>query len=153
MNEAHSNIDAVGVWFYSAATKRYLFLMRNDDKHPQCWSLPGGKVESGESLMTTMTRECQEEIGSMPEYIKIIPLEKFTSIDNKFCYHTFFCVVEEEFTPVLNSEHYGYAWIDAGTNPRPMHPGLWSTVNFQAVQSKISVVQQLYTSQKLIKCL
>jgi len=145
MNDLHNSIDAVGVWFYSVATKRYLYLMRNDVKHSQCWSLPGGKVEEGESLMTTMTRECEEEIGSMPAYKKIIPLEKFTSTDNKFCYHTFFCVVEEEFKPILNEEHYGYAWIDSVVTPRPMHPGLWATINFSEVQSKIATVQQHFT--------
>lgn len=121
--------------------------MRNDDKHPQCWGLPGGKIEDGESMMTAMERECTEELGSMPDYIKLVPLEKFTSADNKFSYHTFFCSVVGEFTPVLNDEHVGYAWIDSGTWPKPMHPGLWSTVNFDAVRSKISTIQQLYTSQ------
>ena len=48
----------------------------------------------------------------------------------------------EEFVPVLNDEHLGYAWIDSGTWPRPMHPGLWSTVNMEAVQDKILRVEQ-----------
>ena len=134
-------ISAVGVWFYSQSTNRYLYLMRNDVKHPDSWSLPGGKSESGESLLDTMTRECEEELGFMPGYIKLIPLEKFTSADNIFEYNTFFAVVEKEFTPVLNDEHSGYAWIAAGTWPRPLHPGLWSTINFEAVQSKISTIQ------------
>lgn len=143
----NSLINAVGIWFYSVATQRYLYLMRNDPKHPQCWGLPGGKIEDGESMMTAMTRECEEELGSMPAYIKLVPLEKFTSTDNGFSYHTFFCSVADEFTPILNDEHVGYAWIDSGTWPKPMHPGLWSTVNFDAVRSKISTIQQLYTSQ------
>jgi 8-oxo-dGTP pyrophosphatase MutT (NUDIX family) len=143
----NSIINAVGIWFYSVATQRYLYLMRNDPKHPQCWGLPGGKIEDGESMMTAMERECTEELGSMPDYIKLVPLEKFTSADNGFSYHTFFCSVAGEFTPVLNDEHVGYAWIDSGTWPKPMHPGLWSTVNFDAVRSKISTIQQLYTSQ------
>jgi 8-oxo-dGTP pyrophosphatase MutT (NUDIX family) len=142
-----NSVNAVGVWFYSVATQRYLYLMRNDPKHPQCWGLPGGKIEDGESMITAMERECTEELGSMPGYIKLVPLEKFTSVDHGFSYHTFFCSVASEFTPVLNDEHVGYAWIDSGTWPKPMHPGLWSTVNFDAVRSKISTIQQLYTSQ------
>jgi predicted DNA-binding transcriptional regulator AlpA len=47
-----------------------------------------------------------------------------------------------EFTPRLNHEHLGYAWIDAGTFPRPMHPGLWNTINIDAVQQKILRVEQ-----------
>jgi 8-oxo-dGTP pyrophosphatase MutT (NUDIX family) len=134
-------ISAVGIWFYSQSTNRYLYLLRNDLKHPDCWSLAGGKIEAGESIMAAMVRECEEELGSMPEYIKLMPLEKFTSADNGFVYHTFFCVVENEFRPVLNNEHKGYAWLESGSWPKPLHGGLWSTINFEAVQSKIAVIQ------------
>jgi 8-oxo-dGTP pyrophosphatase MutT (NUDIX family) len=141
-NHLTTSVNAVGVWFYSQATKRYLYLMRDDSKHPDSWGLPGGKMEAGESLMAAMVRECEEEIGAMPMYVKLIPLEKFTSADNKFTYHTFFCVVNSEFIPRLNNEHLGYAWITHGTNPKPMHPGLWSTVNFSAVKNKVEIIQE-----------
>ena len=137
-----SAVNAVGVWFYAVATGRYLYLMRNDPKHPDTWGLPGGRIEAGETLIQTIERECQEELGSMPEYLRLVPLEKFTTADHVFAYHTFFCIVKEEFVPVLNHEHQGYAWIQSGTWPRPMHPGLWSTVNFDAVQNKISAMEQ-----------
>jgi 8-oxo-dGTP pyrophosphatase MutT (NUDIX family) len=141
-------INAVGVWFYSKSTNRYLYLMRNDPKHPECWSLAGGKQELGESLLETLNRECREELGIMPNYIKLIPLEKFTSADNGFVYNTFFCVIAHEFIPVLNNEHIGYAWVNSGIWPKPLHPGLWSTVNFEAVQHKIAIIQeQFQTSQ------
>ena len=143
-----SIIKAVGVWFYAVNTRRYLYLMRNDSKHPGSWGLPGGRVEFGETLMTAIVRECEEEIGSMPDYVRMMPLEKFTTIDAGFEYHTFFCIVNQEFRPTLNYEHIGYAWIDSGTWPKPMHPGLWSTVNFEAVQNKILTIESsVYTSQ------
>ena len=104
--------------------------------------LPGGKVETGETLLGAMERECIEELGSMPEYQRLVPLEKFTSSDGQFEYNTWVCVVADEFVPVLNDEHLGYAWIDRGQWPRPMHPGLWSTVNIEAVQSKIDTVER-----------
>jgi 8-oxo-dGTP pyrophosphatase MutT (NUDIX family) len=132
----------VGVWFRSSATGRYLYLLRNDTRHPGSWGLPGGKVETGETLLGSMERECVEELGSMPEYQRLVPLEKFTSADGQFEYNTWVCVVANEFVPVLNNEHMGYAWIDRGQWPRPMHPGLWSTVNIEAVQSKIDTVEQ-----------
>jgi 8-oxo-dGTP pyrophosphatase MutT (NUDIX family) len=134
-------VIAVGIWFYSVATQRYLYLLRNDVKNPGTWGLPGGKAEAGESLLTAIQRECEEELGSMPEYIRMVPLEKFTSTDNVFCYHTFFCCVAGEFQPVLNYEHLGYAWIDSVTCPRPMHPGLWNTINFDAVKSKVETIK------------
>lgn len=135
-----SVVNAVGVWFYSLSTRRYLYLMRNDTKHPASWGLPGGKTEPGESLLEAIKRECQEEIGGFPDCIKLIPLEMFTSNDDRFAYHTFFCCVAEEFRPVLNDEHLGYAWIDSMTWPRPMHPGLWNTVNFDAIKDKIETI-------------
>lgn len=136
-----SSLAAVGVWFYSQSTDRYLYLMRDDPKHPGAWGLPGGKCEPGESLMDAIRRECEEEIGFFPEYLKLVPLEKFTSADEKFAYHTFFVCVGQEFVPMLNNEHLGYAWIDSLAWPKPMHPGLWNTVNFDAVKQKIEVLK------------
>jgi len=144
----NSSVNAVGVWFYSVSTQRYLYLLRNDTRHPESWGLPGGKIESGETLMEAMTRECEEELGYMPEYLRLVPIEKFTSADNGFVYHTFFCSVATEFSPVLNDEHIGWAWIASGTWPRPMHPGLWSTINFEAVRDKMSTIEHsVHTSQ------
>jgi 8-oxo-dGTP pyrophosphatase MutT (NUDIX family) len=137
----HNPINAVGVWFYSVSTHRYLYLMRNDPKHPGAWGLPGGKIESGESIIDAIFRECCEELGSMPEYYKLVPLEKFTTADNGFAYHTFFCSVADEFVPRLNDEHVGWSWLSSGTWPKPMHPGLWSTVNFDAVRCKIMTIE------------
>ncbi len=134
-------VKAVGVWFLAKETGRYLYLLRNDPKHPGTWGLPGGKVEPGETLLGGMERECVEELGHFPQYRRLVPLEKFTSADSVFEYHTWVCVLDSEFIPVLNNEHIGYAWITAGTWPRPMHPGLWNTVNIDSVQSKLAVVE------------
>ena len=120
----------MGVWFRSRDTARYLYLLRNDAKHPGCWALPGGKVESGET-----------ELGEFPSYEKILPLERFNSADGRFEYNTWICVVATEFQPVLNHEHLGYAWISAGEWPRPMHPGLWNTLNIDAVREKMAQVE------------
>lgn len=136
-----SAVNAVGVWFYAVDTGRYLYLMRNDPKHPGSWGLPGGRVEPGESLRDAMFRECREELGFVPDFMRLVPIEKFTTVDGAFAYHTFYCSIETEFVPSLNHEHLGYAWIDSGTWPRPMHPGLWSTVNFDAVRDKITTME------------
>ena len=135
-------VKAVGVWFRAADTGRYLYLLRDDQKHPGAWGLPGGKIEAGETLLGGMERECTEELGFFPQYQRLVPLEKFTSADGAFEYNTWVCVITEEFQPVLNHEHLGYAWIAAGTWPRPMHPGLWNTVNLDAVQHKIATVER-----------
>ena len=135
-------VNAVGVWFYAQNTQRYLYLMRNDRRNAGFWGLPGGKVDSNESLLTALKRECCEELGAMPEYLQLIPVEKFTNPESTFCYHTFWCAVTEEFVPQLNHEHIGYAWIASGQWPRPMHPGLWNTVNVDVILDKIRLAEQ-----------
>jgi 8-oxo-dGTP pyrophosphatase MutT (NUDIX family) len=134
-------VKAVGVWFFARATGRFLYLLRNDIKNPDTWGLPGGKIEPGETLLGGMERECVEELGSFPAYSRLIPLEKFTSADSAFEYNTWVCIIDQEFQPVLNDEHIGYAWIQAGTWPKHMHPGLWSTVQVKEIQSKLMAVQ------------
>jgi 8-oxo-dGTP pyrophosphatase MutT (NUDIX family) len=139
--------NAVGVWFYSLANDSFLYLMRNDTKHPYNWGLPGGKCEANETLIDTIHRECTEELGSVPQYQKLIPIEKFTSADEGFCYHTFFCAVDHEFIPTLNHEHVGYCWLKNNIWPKPMHPGLWNTINIEYIIDKIETLKQLQISQ------
>lgn len=110
-------------------------------KTSQQLGLAGGKCEAGETLLDTIHRECWEELGLNFVNAKFLPIEKFTSSDGAFCYHTFFCQANKEFIPVLNNEHIGYAWIDSGTWPKPMHPGLWSTVNLESVREKVVVCE------------
>lgn len=141
------SITAVGVWFLAESTGRYFYLLRNDLKNPGTWGLPGGKVEDGESLLSAINRECCEELGFLPKFQKIIPLEKFTSPDGRFVYHTFFSIVPEEFAPTLNDEHLGYAWVAADSIPKPLHPGFWSTINVETVQEKIKMLQSTILSK------
>ena len=100
--------------------------------------MPGGKINTEETLLQGVARECVEEIGFFPVDAKLIPIQKFTN--HAFIYHTFFCQVESEFTPILNNEHCGYAWVGEGQYPKPLHPGLYNTVNFDLVQTKLQLL-------------
>ena len=127
--------QAAGVFFYSKSTQRYLYLLRSDQRSPT-WSIPGGGIEQDETLLEGIERECNEEMGFNTVDIKLIPIQKF--VNNAFVYHTFFCEVEEEFIPTLNDEHVGYAWVKEGQYPKPLHPGLFSTVNIDIVIEKLN---------------
>jgi len=126
---------AIGVFFYSRSTDRFLFLMRNDQRNHQTWALPGGKVEVNETLYDGLARECVEEMQYFPKDAKLIPIQKF--VNHNFIYHTFFCEVASEFIPVLNSEHVGYCWVNSDTYPKPLHPGLFNSINIDIVQDKL----------------
>lgn len=125
---------SAGVFFHCTKTKRYLFLLRTDAKN-QAWGIPGGKIEENETLSEGIERECYEEIGYFPKKIKLVPIQKF--VNHNFVYHTFFCNVKDEFIPKLNSEHCGYAWVGENQYPKPLHPGLFSTINMDIVQEKL----------------
>ena len=136
-NKVRRNINAVGVLFYSRETDRILFLLRNSKD--QVWSLPGGKIERGETLITALERECREEIGTWPD-TRLYPLDCYRSSDDKFVYHTFFTQVEEEFIPSLNDEHIAYAWCARGVYPKPLHTGLYNTLNYSTILEKIDII-------------
>ena len=133
--------QSVGALIYSIKTQRYLFLLRDTDKFSGTWGLVGGKIEEGETPIKALLREMSEEIGGIIRDPKIIPIEKFTSENGKFIYHTFITPVEEEFMPELNSEHRGYCWVKLEDKPKPLHPGFWRTINFESVMNKIKTLE------------
>jgi 8-oxo-dGTP pyrophosphatase MutT (NUDIX family) len=130
--------NSVGVMFCAASTKRHLFLLRNSRNNE--WGLPGGKVEKSESLKQALHRECVEEIQYWPDSAKLFPIQQFNSDDGKFIYHTFYCIVDEEFVPILNHEHIGYAWVNNDTYPKPLHRGLFNTLNYNIIKQKIEII-------------
>ena len=61
-------------------------------------------------LGSLYNEKCKEEIGKLPTIIKVMPLETFISNDQFFNFHTYLCIINEEFIPKLNIEHDGYCW-------------------------------------------
>jgi hypothetical protein len=48
--------QSAGIFFYSKATQRSLYLLRTDSKNTS-WSIPGGKIGKKETLLEGLTRE------------------------------------------------------------------------------------------------
>ena len=113
---------------YTLDNPTFLFLHRTQTKQNNVWGLVGGRNESEEIPYKALLREIEEEIGSVPNIVKSIPLETFVSNDEKFSFHTYLCVVKNEFIPKLNFEHNGYAWVSFNNWPKPLHQGLRNTL-------------------------
>jgi 8-oxo-dGTP pyrophosphatase MutT (NUDIX family) len=136
-----SHIEGVGTFIYSISTHRYLFLLRNTSKYSGTWGLAGGKIDANEHILDSLTRELKEELGYEFHNVKVIPIEKFTSDNEKFSYHTFLIPIDNEFVPELNYEHRGYCWVSLDDHPKPLHPGVWRTINFKSVVDKIKTLE------------
>lgn len=141
-------IEGTGALIYSIRTERYLFLLRGGQKYSDMWGLPGGKLEQNESVHSGLMREIEEELGGTIRDCKLYPIEKFTSDNGKFCYHTFLIPVDDEFVPELNYEHKGYAWCKLEDHPKPLHPGLYRTIKFDTVVQKLKTIEILLGDHK-----
>jgi 8-oxo-dGTP pyrophosphatase MutT (NUDIX family) len=135
--------EGVGALIYARSTNRYLFLLRNKSRYSGSWGIVGGKVETNETVIQGLVREIQEEIGVDYTNHKFIPLETFTADNRKFVYYTFLVSTVDEFVPTLNSEHRGYCWVELNDHPRPLHPGLWRSFNFDIVKKKIKTLESI----------
>jgi 8-oxo-dGTP pyrophosphatase MutT (NUDIX family) len=135
-------ITCSGALFYTLDTNRFLFLHRAKGKRNNMWGLVGGTNEGLETPWEGLKREISEEIGSFPDIKKTLPLESFISADSKFHFHTYLCVVQSEFIPILNDEHNGYAWCSFTKWPKPLHHGLRNTLQSKVNLSKLETVFQ-----------
>jgi 8-oxo-dGTP pyrophosphatase MutT (NUDIX family) len=136
----NNKIVCSGALFYTLDTNRFLFLHRSQGKRSDLWGLVGGTNEGCETPWEGLQREIREEIGDLPKIKKTLPLESFVSTDEQFYFHTYLCVVEHEFIPVLNQEHDGYAWCSFNKWPKPLHHGLKNTLQSKVNLRKLETV-------------
>lgn len=137
---SNDRIVCSGALFYAKSTKRFLLLQKSTGKHQGTWGLVGGTNLEEETPWQGLQREIQEEIGSTPEILKAMPIETFVSSDSVFHFHTYLCVVAEEFIPDLSDEHIGYAWTTAEHAPKPLHQGLRNSFSNKTIRSKLQTV-------------
>ena len=129
-----------GALFYAKSTRRFLLLQKAHGKHQGTWGLVGGTNLQNENPWQGLQREVQEEIGSFPSVVKTIPLETFVSNDKVFNFHTYLCVIENEFIPILSSEHCAWAWANIDYAPKPLHQGLRNSFTNKTIRTKLQTV-------------
>jgi 8-oxo-dGTP pyrophosphatase MutT (NUDIX family) len=129
-----------GALICAKSTRRFLLLQKDHGKHADTWGLVGGTNLANENPWQGLQREIEEELGFLPSIKKALPLEKFTSNDAVFSFHTYFCVVEEEFVPILSEEHSAWGWFTLGRFPKPIHKGLDLSLRNRVIQTKIQTI-------------
>ena len=140
--EPFKGVVGVGTVFLALDTERVLLQFRNSDKrHKHTWGFWGGMIEKGETPYQCILRELDEEIGFVPELEKLNPIDVYQSKDKNFYYYSFVYVVEEEFLPPrLNGESAGFAWVNIGQWPKPLHDGAKSTLGRNKGTSKLHTI-------------
>ncbi len=135
---------AAGVVFLAKDTGRCLLQLREGNKRfNHTWGFWGGIIEHGETPYQCIQRELDEEIGVVPELQKLNPIDVYQSKDKNFYYYSFVYVVEEEFMPPINEESCGYAWVNIGQWPKPLHNGSKITLYKNGGTEKLHTILQI----------
>lgn len=134
------SIVCSGALFYAKSTRRFLLLQKANGKHKGTWGLVGGTNITGETPWQGLQREITEEIGAIPQVLKTIPLETFVSNDHVFNFHTYLCVIQEEFVPILSDEHIAWAWATIDYAPKPLHQGLRNSFGNKIIRTKLQTI-------------
>lgn len=142
-NTVVDKIVCSGALFYSKTTKRFLLLQKARGKHQGTWGLVGGTNLINENPWQGLHREVEEELGSFPSLLKTIPLETFVSNDTIFNFHTFLCVLDHEFVPILSDEHCGWCWCSLELAPKPLHQGLKNSFSNKIIRTKLQTIFDL----------
>lgn len=132
-----------GALFYAKSSQRVLLIQKAHGRHIGTWGLVGGTTVEGENPWQGLLREVTEEIGFVPDILKTIPLETFVSNDKVFNFHTYLCVVQDEFIPILSSEHIAYSWTTIDFAPKPLHQGLRNSLTNKTIRTKLKTVFDL----------
>ena len=139
-----NQIICSGGLFISKSTRRFLFLLRTQGRTAGTWGFVGGKKEPSDiTAYDALLREIKEEVSNTPEIEKVIPLELFTSNDQNFQYNTYALIVADEFIPILNNEHAGYAWCNYDCWPKPLHQGVKNSLNSKTIKAKLELLLEM----------
>ncbi len=105
----------IPTWYFALVVVRrgHRFLMTQEQKYGSSWSIPGGRVEPGESLVYAAIREVHEETG-VPVRIDGILRIEHAPADNTARVRVLFMgtpIDDTEPKTIADSESLGAAWL------------------------------------------
>lgn len=106
----------VGVKALIKFDNKFLLLLNNPEIYPefQKWSIPGGRIESGISLLENLQREIKEEIGVDLDLnnSRLIDAVDILKPDKHVVRLTYLIEVNKQIQIVLSKEHIQYKWMN-----------------------------------------
>ena len=118
-----------GVLFKARSTGRILIAHRSEEvEQPGTWGTWGGAMDPNETEVEAAIREAEEEAGYTPSHHDIALLHVFEH-ESGFRYTNFLVRTPAEFDPIMNWETQGFAWVNYGEWPNPLHFGLQDVFN------------------------
>ncbi len=125
----HSKAGA-GCLFWDLEDEKFLLIKRSEYVPlPNTWTLPGGRLDPGETPIEAVRREVVEEIGFE---IGKRPLRLIYTNEThapRFRFFTYACLLKNKFEPRLNWESTDYMWCDMSDLPDDLHWGVKQMVS------------------------
>ena len=88
-----------------------LLVKRGTDPGKGLWSLPGGRVESGESVVAAVVREFKEETGLQGACGSLVGWVELMGVDHHFVVMDFLVTVLEAGEPVAGGDALDVQWV------------------------------------------
>lgn len=108
------NQTRVAVKAFIVRNNAVLVLKRSDAdiQSPGIWELPGGRIETGESILEGLQRETLEETALEIKVEEPLSVRRFRRVDGSWIDMTIFICTPKSRTIKLSREHDAYRWLD-----------------------------------------
>ena len=113
----------VGVGAFIAHAEELLLMRRAKPPEAGAWSIPGGKVEPGETLQDAAVRETREEVGLDVEVTRLLDLTQYFILDsgNHWIAPSFLCRLLGSSTKIFAGEEaQEVGWFPLNELPHPL---------------------------------
>lgn len=101
----------IGVGAVVVHEGRLLMILRGNDPYADTWSVPGGRLEFGETLHQGALRELQEETGLVGQVFGPCGIAERISDHRHIVLHDYWIQVEGSLQPTAGDDAMDAAWL------------------------------------------